>query len=374
MITAMDPRRNARVRRRLLTWLLAFLATARPIAHDLERTTVHLRVAADGSFTLRLAHDPSWLLLRMETFAGGSSVSTSDPAARDARLRALAPQAIDRVVLFVDGHEVRPLSSEYTPPPSSAPAGEFALASYTLRGFLPVPSHGLRWYYGLVADPYPLTVELADATSTTELVQGDAWSTTITLGGHFARPPLLTRLGEYAAQGFTYVFSGGIEHTLFVVGLFLLGARWQPVLAQLILFTSAYSLTLGLSLSGLLSLPARSVELLLAISIAYVAVENILTETLTTARLVLVFLFGLLHGVGLAGVLTSLLAGRGDVAAGVPGFTLGVVLGQLSVIGAMMLLVGWCRDRIWYHSRVVVPASLGVAGVAVCAAVFRLLR
>src|SRR5262245_61886372 len=144
MIAAMSAGRNRALPRWLLQVVLILTALARPAAHDLERTTVHLAVASDGAFTLRLAHDPSSLLLRMETFAGGGNTPTTDAAARDARLQALAPQAIDRVVLFVDGREVRPTSAEYSPPPATMPSGEFALASYTLRGQLPPSSRSLR--------------------------------------------------------------------------------------------------------------------------------------------------------------------------------------------------------------------------------------
>jgi hypothetical protein len=372
MIAAMATRRKTRVRRWLLPLLISLVTAARPAAHDLERTTVHLQVAADGSFTLRLAHDPSWLLLRMNTFAGGTTVSTADPDARDARLRALAPQAVDRVVLFVDGREVRPISAEYTPPPDSVPAGGFALASYTMRGRMPPSAHQLRWYYGLVADPYPFTVELSDGTSRTEWVQGDAWSTALPLGGPFARPPVSSRLREYVALGYTHILPKGLDHILFVIGLFLLGARVRPVLTQVTTFTIAHSITLGLSLYGLVSLPSRIVEPLIALSIAYVAVENLRTRTLTRARIALVFLFGLLHGMGFAGVLASLDLARRDFAVALFGFNVGVELGQISVIVAVALLVGWWRDRAWYQSRVVVPASLVIASIGAYWTVVRL--
>ena len=354
------------MRRWLLQVVLIVAAIpAGPEAHDLERTTVHLRVAADGAFSLRLAHDPSWLLLRMETFAGGSAASTSDAAARDERLRALAPQSIDRVVLFVDGHEVRPTSVEYAPPPASVAPGEFALASYTLRGQIPLSAQGLRWYYGLVADPYPFTVELADGSSKTEWVQGDAWSTTLALGGPFARPPFLTRLREYVALGYTHILPKGVDHILFVIGLFLLSARVRPVLVQVTTFTIAHSVTLGLSLYGLVSLPSRIVEPLIALSIAYVALENLRTRTLTPARIALVFMFGMLHGLGFAGALTSLQLARADFATALFGFNAGVELGQISVIAGLALLVGWFRDRPWYRARVVIPASLAVAAIGI---------
>lgn len=375
MIAAMPACRNggSSGQALLIALLLVLAASAAPRAHDLERTTVHLAVGADGAFTLRLAHDPSWLLLRMESFAGGGSTTTTDAAARDARLTALAPQIIDRVVLFVDGHEVRPLSVDYAPPPSEVPAGQFALAAYTLHGQLPPSARALRWYYGLVADPYPLTITLADGSSATEWVQGDAWSTSLGLGGPFARPTVWTRLREYLALGYTHILPKGLDHILFVVGLFLLRARLRPVLVQVTTFTVAHSMTLGLSLYGVVSLPSSIVEPLIALSIVYVALENLRTEALTSWRVALVFMFGLLHGMGFAGVLTGLQLPRADFAVALAGFNLGVEAGQLTVIAGAALVVGWWRQRAWYHRRVVVPASLAIAAVGLYWTVTRLL-
>jgi hydrogenase/urease accessory protein HupE len=324
---------------------------------------VHLDVAADGTFALRLAHDPSWLLLRMESFAGGSSVSPADAAGRDARLRALAPDAIDRVVLWVDGAEVRPTSSDYAPPPASVPDGQFALASYTLRGRLPAAARTVRWYYGLVADPYPFTITLADGATATEWVQGDAWSTALPLGGPFTPRTVWSRLREYLVLGYVHILPRGLDHILFVLGLFLLSARVRPVLLQVTTFTVAHSMTLGLALYGLVTLPAAVVEPLIALSIVYVAVENLRTRTLTPRRIALVFAFGLLHGLGFAGVLTGLSLPRGDFALGLFGFNAGVEIGQLTVIAAAALLVGWWRHRPWYHQRVVLPLSIAIAAV-----------
>jgi hypothetical protein len=351
-----------RWRTRLLATVLAAAAGVRPLAHDLERTTAHLTLTADGRFALRLAHDPSWLVLRLEGFTGApGTASASDPVARDARLREWAPLMIDRVVLFVDGHEVRPTSVEYGAPPVEVPAGEFALASYTLRGQIPEGARTLRWYYGLVVDPYPLTVRLADGSEATEWVQGDAWSTSLALGGPFVRPSRWTRLGQYLALGFVHILPRGLDHILFVLGLFLLRARLRPVLLQVTTFTVAHSLTLALSLYAVVSLPARVVEPLIALSIVYVAVENLRTRTLTPWRLALVFLFGLLHGLGFAGVLTGLQLPRADFAVALLGFNLGVEAGQLTVIAGAALLVGWWRQRTWYHRRVVVPVSVAIA-------------
>ena len=157
-----------------------------------------------------------------------------DEATRDRRLRALAPLMVDRVVLFVDGAEVRPVAAEYSPPPAIAPSGQFALASYTLRGQLPPSSRTLRWYYGLVVDPYPLTITAADGTSLTEWVAGDAWSTALPLGGPFVRPSRWADLARYLALGYTHIRPTGLDHIPFVLGLFLLCTGLRPVLLQVL--------------------------------------------------------------------------------------------------------------------------------------------
>ena len=360
----------------------ALVLAVRVTAHDLERTTVHLTLAADGTFTLRLAHDPAWLLLRMESFAGGIPGEAGTPDARDRRLAALAPDALDRVVLFVEttdaagaavSHEVRPTSSHYASPPADVPTGQFALAAYMLTGRMPPEARRVRWYYGMVADPYPFTITLADGSTHTEWVQGDAWSTALPLGGPFATRTLRSRLAEYLALGYTHILPKGLDHILFVVGLFLLSARLRPVLVQVTTFTIAHSMTLGLALYGVVTLPATVVEPLIALSIVYVAIENLRTRVLTPARVALVFLFGLLHGLGFAGVLTGLELPRADFALGLVGFNLGVEAGQLTVIAGAALAVGWWRDRPWYHRRVVVPASLAIAAVGLYWTVTRLL-
>ena len=275
-------------------------------------------------------------------------------------------------MLFVDGAEVRPTAAEYAPPPVDVPSGQFALASYTLRGQMPATARELRWYYGLVIDPYPLTITLPEGSEATEWVLGDAWSTSLSLGGPFLRPTIWTSLREYLGLGYTHILPKGLDHILFVIGLFLLRAKLRPVLLQVTTFTVAHSMTLGLSLYGVVSLPSRVVEPLIAFSIVYVALENLRTQTLTPWRIALVFMFGLLHGMGFAGVLTNLQLARADFATALVGFNVGVELGQLTVITGAALLVGWWRHRAWYHRRVVVPASLAIAAVGFYWTIMRL--
>jgi hypothetical protein len=145
-------------------------------AHDLERTQVLITFERDGSFVLDVANDPSWLKLRLERFPGSFA---------------------DRVVLWVDGHEVRPTSVELIPGP--------AVATHRLRGRMPSDARTLRWYYGLVLDPYPLAVRRADGRVVIEEIAGDAWSGTIDLSGQFQAPILSSTMVGMVAAAFLLV-------------------------------------------------------------------------------------------------------------------------------------------------------------------------
>jgi hypothetical protein len=124
----------------------------------------------------------------------------------------------------------------------------------------------------------------------------------------------------------------------------------------------AHSITLGLSIYGVFSLPPTIVEPLIAASIVYVAVENILTSELHAWRPFVVFGFGLLHGLGFAGVLHEVGLPRAEFVTGLVAFNLGVEFGQLAVITLAFGLVGyWGKDRPWYRHRVVIPASAAIA-------------
>jgi hypothetical protein len=351
------------------------LANAPALAHDLERTLVSLSFRDDGSFVLDVANDPNWLLLRLESFAGGQVPAGLTPEARDARLRELLPVFIDRIVLFVDGHEVRPASSEYIPPASAPqPSGAPALATYRLRGAMPRDARTLRWLYGLVIDPYPLTVSRADGRSITEWIDGSNWSGTLDLSGQFRQPTTLEVMRDYLALGYTHILPKGLDHILFVLGLFLLSVRLRPILMQVTAFTVAHSLTLGLTMYGIVSLSPRIVEPLIALSIAYVAIENLVSHQLRPWRLALVFMFGLLHGMGFAGVLAGLGLPRGSFLTALLSFNLGVEGGQLTVIALAALAVAWYRHRPWYHQRVVMPASMLIAAVGIYWTIIRVVQ
>jgi hypothetical protein len=166
---------------------------------------------------------------------------------------------------------------------------------------------------------------------------------------------------RYLILGFEHILPLGLDHILFVLGLFLLSPKLRPVLWQVTAFTVAHSVTLALSIYGVVSLPSVLVESMIALSIAYVAVENMLTSELKPWRPVVVFLFGLLHGLGFADVLLELGLPRDQFVAALITFNIGVELGQLTVVGLAFLAVGWFRNRTWYRKSIVIPLSALIA-------------
>jgi hydrogenase/urease accessory protein HupE len=170
---------------------------------------------------------------------------------------------------------------------------------------------------------------------------------------------------QYLGLGFEHILPLGVDHILFVLGLFLLNTAWRPLLAQVTAFTAAHTLTLGLSTYGVVGLPSSVVEPLIALSIAWIAFENVVTDELKWWRPLVVFGFGLLHGLGFAGVLVELGLPRNEYLAALLSFNAGVELGQLTVIALAFVALGAFRNRDWYRNRVTVPLSIviGLVGL-----------
>ncbi len=168
---------------------------------------------------------------------------------------------------------------------------------------------------------------------------------------------------RYIAAGFEHIIPLGLDHILFVLGLFFFATQLRPLLFQVTAFTLAHTTTLALAATGVVSIPASIVEPLIAATIVYVGVENTLGWGNMRGRTILVFCFGLLHGLGFASVLGDYGIAAGRFAAALIGFNIGVEFGQLAVIGTAFALVGWFMGRTWYRRAIAIPASLCIAGV-----------
>lgn len=162
----------------------------------------------------------------------------------------------------------------------------------------------------------------------------------------------------YIKLGFQHIIPLGIDHILFVLSLFLLNPKLKPVLYQATAFTIAHTVTLGLSMYQIINPPSAIVEPIIAISIMYVAMENIISQKLKPSRIAVVFLFGLIHGMGFASVLSNLGLPKESFLTSLLMFNIGVELGQISVILlAYFLLAKFFGDKPYYRKYIVIPIS-----------------
>ena len=169
---------------------------------------------------------------------------------------------------------------------------------------------------------------------------------------------------QYFRLGFVHILPEGADHILFVLGLFFLSLRARVLIWQVTAFTVAHAVTLALGASEVIALPAEFVEPLISLSIVWIAVENLLTHQLSRWRIVVVFLFGLVHGLGFASVLNELRLLNNDRLFAIVTFNAGIEVGQLVILSLALGTIGWLRNRTWYRHRVATPASvmIGVTG------------
>jgi len=166
----------------------------------------------------------------------------------------------------------------------------------------------------------------------------------------------------YLKLGYTHILPLGLDHILFVLSLFLLSPKLKPLLWQATAFTIAHSVTLGLAMYQIITPPAGIVEPLIALSILYVSLENIISPRLKASRIGVVFLFGLIHGMGFAGALGQLGLPQNAYLLSLVMFNIGVELGQMTIILlAYFLLAKWFGNKPWYRKRIVIPISVGIA-------------
>jgi uncharacterized membrane protein len=169
----------------------------------------------------------------------------------------------------------------------------------------------------------------------------------------------------YLKLGYKHILPLGFDHILFVLSLFLLSSKLKTVLWQSLAFTVAHSVTLGLAMYNVVSVSPAIVEPLIALSIMYVALENVFVQKLRPSRIGVVFLFGLIHGLGFASALSSLGLPQNSYLSSLVMFNVGVELGQVTVIlAAWFLLAKWFGKKPYYRKYIVIPLSLIIAAIA----------
>jgi hydrogenase/urease accessory protein HupE len=270
---------------------------------------------------------------------------------------------------YFDGRAVTPDRVEWIAP---APATGKTEPVLRLTGRIPGGARAFAWENRARLGSYLLTLSTeGDATPRRAWEEGGKRSEDFALAAAVVPPTRFEVVRQYLALGYTHILPKGLDHILFVLGIFLLSKKWRPILLQVTAFTVAHTITLGLTIYGVVAARPAVVEPLIALSIVYVAIENVVTSRLTPWRVALVFAFGLVHGMGFAGVLSELGLPRSEFLPALLSFNLGVEAGQLSVIAAAFAAVGLFRDRPWYRARVAVPASVAIAATGLVWAIQR---
>lgn len=369
MIHILSPLRMARTS---LIFLLALFCALPAAAHEMRPAIADLSFpeqSARVTVALNLEAAIAGIGPEHEDTADAPNAQTYDAlrAAPPADLRTaferFAPQFLSQLTMR-SGDTPLALSVDALDIPPVGNTDQSRETTLTLTAPLPAGTDAVTFGWNKALGPLILRAPgETDTAPYSAFLQDGTLSDPIAVKGTAARGTLST-IGDYLWLGYTHILPKGLDHILFVVGLFLLSARLGPLLWQVTSFTLAHTVTLALGITGVISISPAIVEPLIAASIVYVCIENILSDRMATWRPVVVFGFGLLHGLGFAGVLGELGMPQGQFVTALISFNVGVELGQLTVIAACFLAVGlWFRDKPWYRSRITIPASAAVAFV-----------
>jgi hypothetical protein len=169
----------------------------------------------------------------------------------------------------------------------------------------------------------------------------------------------------YLKLGFQHIIPRGLDHILFVSALCLLSTKIKTILWQATAFTVAHSVTLALSMKNIIVVPSAITEPVIALSICFVAIENILFTELKPWRVLIVFLFGLIHGLGFATALNEIGLPSNKFYTSILAFNGGVELGQILIIVLIFssIVAAWGKKD-WYRRRIVFPLSAIITLIA----------
>lgn len=371
---------------RLLLALSLILGVVAPAsAHRLDFTDTLILVKADGTYQVDMHCDLDALALGAPPDTDNSLLLAELQTLDEAALQQLHDKLKNfferRVRILVDG--------ERAPPHVSFPHRGTALA---LTGEPPAYFGAVARFEGSLPDDAehlqvkasralpPLLVRFAHLENEASIplpvepgAESDAYPLASGEGSYEDATPVgtLAQLQRYLVLGFHHILPAGVDHVLFVLGLFLLDPRLRPLILQVTAFTVAHAVTLALATTGVVTVPGSVVEPLIAASIAWVALENIWLRRrsadgkppLPSWRLPMIFALGLLHGLGFAGALAAVGLPESSWLLALVSFNVGIEVGQVTVLLLAFAAVGWWRERPWFGNRVVLPACLVIAAM-----------
>lgn len=339
----------------LLSTLLLMIAPSKGTAHEVVPTISDVSVTSDGHATWQLNINIEAFLAGIDLDAVADTDEDAGAADYDA-LRALsgadlAPQVDTLVSAFNDAFvfEARdasgavtslPLSIEDVAIPDDTDFELPRISVLTLQADLPESATAFVVNWPLGSGALVLRQQGVEEPFTGYLNGGESSPAISIIGGDAATAS--ETFMEYIPVGFDHILPKGLDHILFVLGLFFLSTKWGPLLWQVSAFTLAHTVTLALGALGWVNIPGSIVEPLIAASIVYVAVENLFMRGLSRWRPLIVFGFGLLHGLGFASVLEEFGLPEAQFIPALIGFNVGVELGQLTVIALAAIVLAGC--------------------------------
>lgn len=373
-----------------LSLFFAVISLGLPVCADVVKPAlVEISVFSDARVTIEIRTSIEALLTRIN----GRYRNTQEAPNADAydalreleavdlreQFVAFHAELLDGVELVVDGASIPLEIGEITiAPPGYTKVPRASVIN--LFGVIPKESISLQWYYPLRFGDQAVRVRQVNEEvgeyhwSGHQWIKDDRSSEPFSLTQVFNKPTFWSVSSLYLSTGFLHIVPKGLDHILFILSIFLMSMQLKPLLLQVTMFTIAHSLTLSLGVFGLIHLQPQVVEPLIALSIAYVAFENLASDRLSRFRLPVVFAFGLLHGLGFASILTEFGLPADLYLAALFWFNVGVEFGQVALLmGAYLAITIWFTDPHVYRRSIVIPGSLLIGGLGAYWAVERMM-
>jgi len=288
--------------------------------------------------------------------------------------RSFHDRLLNGVQLAIDGKAVPlQIASVDIPPPGYTKVPRASVIY--LEGHIPRDALALTWYYPLAFGDQAVRVRQVNEEtnqwhwSAHQWIREDRPTDPFSLTEIFGQPSQIKVMNTYVEAGFFHIVPRGWDHMLFIMGIFLMTLKLKPLIWQATMFTLAHSITLAAGVFEWIRLPVAIVEPLIALSIAYVAIENLFLKRLSRFRLPVVFAFGLLHGLGFASMLTDFGLPEGAYIQALLWFNVGVEFGQLAVLFAGYFVLSiWFSRESTFRRWVTLPGSviIGWIGVSWC--------
>jgi hydrogenase/urease accessory protein HupE len=158
--------------------------------------------------------------------------------------------------------------------------------------------------------------------------------------------PIAQQISSFVSLGIEHIWTG-YDHILFLVSLLMLGGGLRYLLKVVTAFSLSHSITLTLAVLNIISVPSRWVEIIIALSIAYIAAENLWRKEPNKARWQLAFGFGLIHGLGFSSALQELELPRNNLITSLASFSLGIELGQFAIVLIIYFALSYLRKFPW---------------------------